>query len=100
MKPCLFLGGRFGFFKFLFLSLKFCSGARRGGVGLLLKIPGGGGSPRREGGEEGVCGELGRGGLNILFRGRNARQALQRALENGVPPGFLLLHPYSNFVEC
>ena len=51
-----------------------------GGVGFLLKIPGGGGLPR--GGEgagresAGNSGELGGGGLNIFFRGRNARQVL------------------------
>ena len=53
------------------------------GVGFLLKIPGGGGSPKRgwEGARgagrvsAGNLGELGGGGgLNIFFRGRNARQ--------------------------
>ena len=59
-------------------------GARRwgGGFGFLLKIPVGGGVglPERgkggRGGRECVCRELwgGGGGLNIFFRGRNARQ--------------------------
>ena len=54
-------------------------GARNGaGAGLLLKIPGGGGSFRRGGegeGPEGVCEEFGGGGgLNFFFRGRNSHQ--------------------------
>ena len=54
----------------------FCSGRGKGefempgGIGSLLKIPGGGGFFRTEGprGREGVCGEsrnLGGGGLNV-----------------------------------
>ena len=38
-----------------------------------IENPRGGGFPGREGlgGREGVCGELGGGGLNFFFRGRN-----------------------------
>ena len=54
-------------------------GAGRGGGGdFLLKIPGGGvsraGGGRGARGRESVCGELGGGGLNIFFRGRNSHQ--------------------------
>ena len=72
------LGGRFGYF--------ICISAREGkgeseaprggwGVGFLLKIlgEGGGGVSQKRGrglrGWEGVCGELGGGGLNIFFGG-------------------------------
>ena len=72
------LGGRFGYF--LFFSAR---GGGRGSprppgggvVDFFLKIPGGGGS--RGGGAEGPggclrrIGDLGGGGLNIFFRGRN-----------------------------
>ena len=50
----------------------------RGGGRFLLRIPGWGGVLPGEGGgargREGVCGEFGGGGLNILFRGRNSHQ--------------------------
>ena len=66
----------------------FCSGEGngesealgRGGGDFLLKIPAGGGSPGRVGGEwargrVGFCGEFGRGGgLNIFLGGRNSHQ--------------------------
>ena len=66
----------------------FCSGRgsprrqeRVGGVGLLFKIPGGGGVSRGGGGFQEGCleriGEFGgnlEGGLNIFFGGRNVHQ--------------------------
>ena len=63
----------------------FCSGERKGvgatgRVGSLLKIPGGEGVSQEggpgRGGREGVCREFAGGGLNIFFRGRNARQVI------------------------
>ena len=58
-----------------------------GGSVFLLKIPGGGVSHERVGGGEGATrvsagnlGELGEGGVNIFFRGRNARQDKASAL--------------------
>ena len=75
------LDERFEYFLF------FCSGGGKGhseapgggGVGFSLKIPGGGEVSQKRGGgvrgREGVCEEFrGGGGLNIFFRGRNARQ--------------------------
>ena len=55
-------------------------GAGRGGGGddFLLKVAGGGVSWAGGGGGargwEGACGELGGGGVNIFFRGRNSHQ--------------------------
>ena len=78
-----FLGGRFGYFIF------FCSGERKGGgrgeregggFGFVLKMPGGGGLTEGGGDGEGsgsVSGELGGGGLNIFFRGRNVHQVFR-----------------------
>ena len=79
------LGGRFGYFYF------FCSGEGKGvrgprkgvgGVGYLLKMPGGR-SPRREEeggpkGREGVCGELGGGGgAKYFFSGPKCPPSLK-----------------------
>ena len=54
------------------------------------------GSPRRGGGVprglEGVCGEFGRGGLNIFFRGRNSHKAGKTNSLAG-HQGFLPGHP-------
>ena len=67
----------------------------RGGVRFLLKIPGEGGVlPGREGGRggrEGICRELGEGGLNIFFRGRNARQDVTSRTLNSTKNMFVLL---------
>ena len=75
------LGGRFGYF--FFFSAR--GGGRgeseapgREAIGFLLKIPGGGGVSRGGAEGKGVClqpiGELGGGGLNIFYRGRNVHQ--------------------------
>ena len=71
------LGGRFGYFLLFLLGggEGAVRGARKGGVGFLLKIPGegreGGGSIGPGGCPQGIGGG---GGLNMLFRGRNSHQ--------------------------
>ena len=70
------LGGRFGFFFFLLGEGEF-EEPGGGGIGFLLKMPGGGGGVLQEGegprGREGVCGELGNygtgGGAKYFFFG-------------------------------
>ena len=80
------------FWTFRIFFIFFCSGRgspRRqdvgGGIGFLLKIPGGGGVSRRGRGRRvsvanrGILG--GGGGLNIFFRGRNVHQGTQKSLK-------------------
>ena len=76
------LGGRFGYFLFFLLGggEGGVQGDREwGGVGFLLKVPGGGGGFSQEGASRGAGRVsagifLGLGGQNIFLGGRNARQ--------------------------